>query len=316
MRAQTGGAGMTKGLGYRRAIGAVTRSHNDGLTEASATNLVPVGAVYADPPALLPPTKSDSWVSATNGDWGTGANWSTGKVPGASTNTSIAVAGSYTATVSISEAAKSLTIDNAGATLADNASLKIGKSLSVLAGTLALGTGAEIVGGTLSLGTSAVLLSTSGTLSGITYEGSLYFDESHASLYLTNGITLTGSGGGITHTATVSLVVSKAPVGAFAISVSPSSGGIAPGSSAYAVVSTTVSGGFDSSVALSASGLPAGVTGSFGPSSIAAPGAGSSDYTLTVASNTEQGIYPITITGTSGGVSHSTTLDLWVFWFF
>jgi len=47
------------------------------------------------------------------------------------------------------------------------------------------------------------------------------------------------------------------------------------GGSKTTTVSTTVSGGFNSAVSLSATGLPAGVTASFSPTSIAAPGSGS-----------------------------------------
>ncbi|MGA2167886.1 MAG: protease pro-enzyme activation domain-containing protein [Terracidiphilus sp.] len=119
-------------------------------------------------------------------------------------------------------------------------------------------------------------------------------------------ITVTGTGGGITHTATVSLTVTAATAGAFTISVSPTSGYLYQGQSGYAVVTTAVSGGFDSAIALSATGIPSGVTGSFSPTSIT--GAGTSDFTLTVARNAPAGTYPITITGTSGGTSHSTVL--------
>ena len=119
-------------------------------------------------------------------------------------------------------------------------------------------------------------------------------------------ITVTGTGGGITHTATVSLTVTAATAGAFTISVSPTSGSLDQGQSGYAVVSIAVSGGFDSAVSLSAAGIPSGVTGSFSPTSIT--GAGSSHFTLTVARTAPTGTYPITITGTSGSTSHSTTL--------
>jgi subtilase family serine protease len=125
-------------------------------------------------------------------------------------------------------------------------------------------------------------------------------------------ITVTGTGGGITHTATVSLTVTAATVGAFAISVSPTAGSLARGQSAYAVVTTTVSGGFSAAVALSATGVPTGVTGVFSPTSIGAPGSGTSHFTLSVARNAPTGTFPITITGTSGGVSHSTTLTFTV----
>jgi subtilase family serine protease len=121
-------------------------------------------------------------------------------------------------------------------------------------------------------------------------------------------ITVTGSGGGTTHTATVSLTVTAPTTGSFTISVSPSSGYLYQGQSGYAVVTTKVSGGFDSAIGLSATGQPTGVTVSFSPASIAAPGSGSSDMLLTVARTAPTGTYPITITGTGGGITHTTTL--------
>jgi kumamolisin len=127
----------------------------------------------------------------------------------------------------------------------------------------------------------------------------------------TSTITITGTGGGITHTATVSLTVTAAVTGAYTISVSPTSGYLYQGQSGYAVVTITASGGFDSKVTLSATGIPSGVTGSFSPTSVT--GSGSSDFTLTVARNAPTGTYPITITGTSGSTSHSTTLTFSVY---
>ena len=90
----------------------------------------------------------------------------------------------------------------------------------------------------------------------------------------------------------------------FAISVSPSSvndrAGQLPGSS---TITTTVSGGFNDAVALTASGQPSGVTVGFSPTSIAAPGSGSSTMTITVGSTAAPGTYPITVTGTGGARS-------------
>jgi subtilase family serine protease len=123
-------------------------------------------------------------------------------------------------------------------------------------------------------------------------------------------ITVTGNGGGITHTATITLTVTAPGTGAFTVSVSPTSGYLDRGQSGYAVVTVSASGGFDSAVALSATGIPSGVTGSFSPTSVT--GSGTSDFTLTVARNAPTGTYPITITGTSGSTSHSTTLTLQV----
>jgi len=125
-------------------------------------------------------------------------------------------------------------------------------------------------------------------------------------------ITVTGSGESITHTATVSLTVTSAAAGNFTISVSPTSGYLLRGQSGYAVVTTTVSGGFNSAIALSATGVPSGVTYSFTPASIGAPGSGTSDFNLTVSGTAPLGTYPITITGTGGGRTHSTTLTFQV----
>ena len=168
---------------------------------------------------------------------------------------------------------------------------------------------------------SAVALSASGQPSGVTVAfspGSIAAPGSGTSTATftvgssttagTYTITITGTGGGITHTATVSLTVTAATAGTFSVSVSPTSGYLDQGQSGYAVVTVSVSGGFSSAVSLAASGVPAGVTYSFSPASIAAPGAGTSDLNLSVAKTAKTGTYPITITASSGGVSHTTTL--------
>ncbi|MGC9948012.1 MAG: S53 family peptidase [Bryobacteraceae bacterium] len=122
-------------------------------------------------------------------------------------------------------------------------------------------------------------------------------------------ITATGAGGSITHSATVSLTVTTATTGSFTISVSPTSGYLDQGQSGYAVVTTKVSGGFNAAIVLSATGVPAGVTYNFTPSSIAAPGSGTSDFNLTVSRTAPTGTYPITITGAGGGITHTTILS-------
>jgi kumamolisin len=121
-------------------------------------------------------------------------------------------------------------------------------------------------------------------------------------------ITVSATGGGITHTATVALTVTAPTAGAFTISVSPTSGSLRQGQSGTATITTAVSGGFDSAVALSATGEPTGVTITFTPASIAAPGSGTSSMLLTVSRTAKTGTYPITITGTGGGITHTTTL--------
>jgi subtilase family serine protease len=99
---------------------------------------------------------------------------------------------------------------------------------------------------------------------------------------------------------------------AFTISASPTAVSVAQGSSGSSTITTAVAGGFNSAVAVTASGMPTGVTVSFNPTSIAAPGSGSSNATFTVASTTTAGTYTITVTGTGGGLTQTATVSLTV----
>ena len=98
----------------------------------------------------------------------------------------------------------------------------------------------------------------------------------------------------------------------FSLSSSVSSMTVSQGGAGFSTITSTLSGSFNSSVALSASGLPAGTTASFSPSSIAAPGAGSSSLTISVGAATSVGTYGLIVTGTGGGQTHSTSFNLMV----
>jgi hypothetical protein len=98
----------------------------------------------------------------------------------------------------------------------------------------------------------------------------------------------------------------------FTIGASPSALSIVQGTSSTSTISTSISGSFNSAIALSASGLPAGATASFSPSSIAAPGSGSSTATITTSGTTPAGTYTITVTGSGGGTTHTTSITLTV----
>ncbi len=82
------------------------------------------------------------------------------------------------------------------------------------------------------------------------------------------------------------------------------------GNNGTSTITLTTAGGFDSAVALTASGQPSGVTVSLNPTSIAAPGSGTSTMTVSVASTTPIGTYPITVSGTGGGVTRSINVSL------
>lgn len=110
----------------------------------------------------------------------------------------------------------------------------------------------------------------------------------------------------------VALNVSSA-AGDFSMSASPASLSITRGGSAAVAITTSASGSFNSNVVLSAAGLPAGTSASFAPSSIGAPGNGSSTLTLLVGSATATGNYNVSVTGTGGGKTHTVTLPLTIF---
>jgi len=121
-------------------------------------------------------------------------------------------------------------------------------------------------------------------------------------------LTITGTDGTLTHTASVTLVVTAPVVGDFAISATPASQTVAAGSATSYTATITPSGGFTDTVTFSASGLPAGASASFSPASVA--GTGSSTMTVTTTAATAAGTYVVTITGTGSTLTHSTTVTL------
>lgn len=98
----------------------------------------------------------------------------------------------------------------------------------------------------------------------------------------------------------------------FAISAAPASVSVPQRSSGTVTVTTAVMGNFSNAVSLSASGLPAGLTATFSPVSIDAPGAGSSTFTISANASAVSGTYPVTITGTGGNMTHSASVNLTV----
>jgi hypothetical protein len=93
----------------------------------------------------------------------------------------------------------------------------------------------------------------------------------------------------------------------FSLSASPAALSIAQGNSAPSTIAVTPSGGFTGSVDLTISGVPTGASASFDPTST------TSSSVLTVAAGTAApGTYPLTVTGTSGTLTHTTTVTLTV----
>jgi hypothetical protein len=98
----------------------------------------------------------------------------------------------------------------------------------------------------------------------------------------------------------------------FSLSASPQSVTVGQGTSGTSTINSTPSGSFNSTISLSVSGLPAGATADFSPSSIVAPGAGSSTLTISTGAATPAGTYNVIVNGTGGGQTHSTFVNLTV----
>jgi subtilase family serine protease len=126
-------------------------------------------------------------------------------------------------------------------------------------------------------------------------------------------ITVKGTSGGTTETTTVTLTVT--PVSTkpnFTISASPTAITVSRSGSGSATITTAISGSFNSPIALSATGQGSAQTVTFTPSSIAAPGSGSSTMNVTVGKNAALGNHTITVRGTGGSLVHTTTVILTV----
>jgi subtilase family serine protease len=171
--------------------------------------------------------------------------------------------------------------------------------------------------------TSAIALSASGAPAGVSVTfnpGSIAAPGSGSSTATFNvassatpgtyNITITGTGGGLINSTVVSLTVKSSVAPSFTVSASPGSLTLAQNGSGSSTITTTVAGGFSSAIALTSSGAPSGVTVAFTPSSIAAPGSGTSTMTVKAGKRTAIGNYTITIKATGGGITNSTSVAL------
>ncbi len=85
---------------------------------------------------------------------------------------------------------------------------------------------------------------------------------------------------------------------------------LAPGQSGTSTITVAATNGFSGTVTLACSGLPAGATCAFAPASVTS--SGTSTLTITTTTTTPVATSNITVTGTSGVVSHSVLLSLTV----
>ena len=100
--------------------------------------------------------------------------------------------------------------------------------------------------------------------------------------------------------------------GDFSIDASPARQAVSAGGSASYTVTVTPSGGFTGLVALAVTGLPTGASGSFTPTplSVTSSTSDSSILSVTTSSTTPQTNYALTVTATSGSLTHTKTVVL------
>ena len=121
-------------------------------------------------------------------------------------------------------------------------------------------------------------------------------------------ITLSAASGATNKNVALTLTVLPAPT--YSLAASPSSINLAAGKSTTFNLTTAASTSFNAAVVLTVTGLPTGMTSSFSPTSIAAPGSGTSKLTLSAASSVPPSTYSLVITANGGGVKQTAALTV------
>src|SRR5207245_5089908 len=98
------------------------------------------------------------------------------------------------------------------------------------------------------------------------------------------------------------------PTPDFTISATPSSQSIIQGGSTSYTVSVSALNGFSGVVSLTTTGFGNGASNALNPTSVT--GSGTSTLNVTTTSSADMGSFPITITGTSVSLTHSTSVTL------
>src|SRR2546426_5755078 len=116
-------------------------------------------------------------------------------------------------------------------------------------------------------------------------------------------VTVTGTNDSLVHTTSIGVGVTAPPTPDFSISANPASVSFVAGQSTTSTISVQPSGGFTGTVSLTAASSPAGVTASCVPSSISGTQA-----STCLLNATAPGSYTVVVTGTSGTLSHATSI--------
>src|SRR2546426_1226649 len=178
-------------------------------------------------------------------------------------------------------------------------------SLSNFAGTIILSATGSPTGLNLSMTRATVSLSSGGTSSSTPSVGS-----SNPGSYT---VTIVGTSGSLSHQTTVTVNIVTTNVGDFSITSSPSSMTISRGSSAGSTISLTSLNGFSGTINLATVVSPtSGPKTSLSSSSVTltSGGQGTSILNVRALHKTPIGAYTITVTATSGSLSHSVAVTI------
>ena len=158
----------------------------------------------------------------------------------------------------------------------------------------------------VTLGVSGLSAGATGTFSPIVGDSStLTVATSDSTPTGDSQTTIVATSGSVSRGATVNLVVSPAGQPDFSFNASPFSQTVTQGASTTYTIDIVWIKNSTAAVVLSVSGLPAEATGTFSPIF-----EDSSTLTVSTAGTTPTGNYPLMITGTSGSLTRTTSVEL------
>jgi subtilase family serine protease len=96
----------------------------------------------------------------------------------------------------------------------------------------------------------------------------------------------------------------------FHVTASSNSPTVTAGANSRITLTVTVSGGFNAAVAFSVTGLPNGISATFTPAKLSAPGSGSSVLLLSANSSLKAGTYSATVSAISGNTRQQIPLSI------
>ena len=120
-------------------------------------------------------------------------------------------------------------------------------------------------------------------------------------------LTVTGMTGALSHTTTITLTLTSPPPPDFVLLATPISRTVNPGAGTSYTLTVGAQNGFAGTVSFTSSESPPNISASF---SGAVTGSGSATMSISTLGTAAVGTYPLTIAGTSGNLTHTTSVTL------